>query len=91
MPRLQRSQARMAGQRRGGIGGAGRDDEIYDDVLDLDGCYFIYVCVRDPVRVRELKARKEAERRRKERMGTVLLLEFSGLWVSETGVGGGVS
>ena len=57
----------------GGIGGAGRDDDDYDDVLDLDGCYFVYVCVRDPVRARDLEARKEAERRRKDRMGTVPL------------------
>ena len=61
----------MAGQRRGGIKGAGRDDESYDGVLNLDGCYFVYICVRDPGRAPEMEARKEAERRRKERMGTV--------------------
>ena len=37
-----------------------------------------------------MKARKEAERRRKERMGTVTLSKFSGDRASETGVGGGV-
>ena len=62
--------------RRGGIGGAGRDDKGYDDVLNLDGCYFIYFFVRDPGRVCKLEARKEAKRRRKERMGTVPLSEF---------------
>ena len=63
----------MSGQLRGGIGGAGQDDESYDDFLDLDGCYFNYIFVRDPGRARELEARKEAERRRKDRMGTVPL------------------
>ena len=43
----------------------GRDYDSYDDVLDLDGCYFVYVCVRDPGRARDLEARKEVERRRK--------------------------
>ena len=47
-------------------------------VLDLDGCYFVYVCNRDPGRERKLNARKDAGRRRKERMGTVTLSEFSG-------------
>ena len=65
MPRLQHSQAPMAGKCWGGIGGARRDNESYDDVLDLDGLYFVYVCVRDPGRALELEARKEAERRRK--------------------------
>ena len=45
----------------------GRDDKIYNDFLNLDGCYFVYVCVRDPVRSRDLEDRKEAERRREER------------------------
>ena len=35
--------------------------------------YFVYVCIRDPGRARDLEARKEAERRMKERMGTVSL------------------
>ena len=48
----------MSGQRRGGIGGVRQDDNGYDDVLNLDGCYFIYVCVRDTGRARELEARK---------------------------------
>ena len=42
----------------------------------------------DPGRAREMEARKEAERRRKERMGTVPLSELSGHRASETGVGG---
>ena len=58
MPRLHRSQAPMAGQRWEDIGGAGRDNEGYGDVLDLNGCYFVYICVRDPGRARELEARK---------------------------------
>ena len=66
----------------------GRDNEKYDDILNLDGCYFVYICVRDPGRARELESRKGAGRRRKERMGTVPLSEFSGDMVSETGVGG---
>ena len=77
----------MSGQRRGGIGGVCRDDNGYDDVLNLDGCYFVYVCVRDPGRARELEARKEAEHRRKERMSTAPLSEFSGNRALETGVG----
>ena len=67
----------MAGQRRGDIGGAECDNNGYDDVLDLDGCYFVYIYVRDPGRARELEASKEAERRRKKRMVTVPLSEFS--------------
>ena len=63
----------MAGRRGGGHQRSGRVDDGYDDVLDLDRCYFVYVCVRDPGRARKLKARKEAERRRKDRMGTVPL------------------
>ena len=55
----------MAGQRRGGIGVAGWDDESYNDALDLDGCYFVYFFVRGPSRDRELEARKEADCRRK--------------------------
>ena len=74
----------------GGIGGAGWDDENYDDVLDLDGCYFVYVCVRDTSRARDLEARKEAEQRRKKRMVTVTLLQFSGHRALETGGGGGI-
>ena len=77
----------MSGQRRGGIGGVRQDDNGYDDVLNLDGCYFIYVCVRDPGRARELEARKEAEHRRKERMSTAPLSEFSANRALETGVG----
>ena len=77
MSRLHHSQAPMVGQRRGDIGGAGRDNEGYGDVLDLNGCYFVSVCVMDPGRACELESRKEAKRRRKERMGTVPLLEFS--------------
>ena len=73
MPRLHRSQAPMAGKRRGGIGGAGRDNKGYDYFLDLDGFYSIYVYVRDPGRARKLKARKEAGRMRKDRMGTATL------------------
>ena len=38
MPRPQISQAPMAVQRWGGIGGSRRDDKIYDDVLSLDDC-----------------------------------------------------
>ena len=57
----------------------GRDDECYDDVLDLYGCYLIYVCIRDPFRAREMDTRKEAKQRRKETMSTVSLLEFSGI------------
>ena len=72
-----------------GIRRAGRDDESYNDVLGLDGCYFVNVCVKDTGRARKLEARKVAERRRKDRMGTVLLTEFSGHRTSETGVGGG--
>ena len=49
----------------GGHRRSGTDDKCYDDVLDLDGCYFVYVCVRDPVRARDLEARKEVERSRK--------------------------
>ena len=52
----------------------GRDNKGYNGVLDLNGCYFIYMCVRDPGRDRELEARKEAKRSRKERMGTVPLM-----------------
>ena len=89
MPRLHRSQYPMARKRRGGIGGARRDNESYDDVLDLDGCYFVYFCVKDASRGRELEARKEAECRRKERMGTAPPSEFSGRKELETGVGGG--
>ena len=37
---------------------------------------------------RDLEARKEAECRKKERMGTVPLSEFSGNRVSDTVVGG---
>ena len=44
----------------------------------------------DPSRSRKLEARKVAERRRKERMGTVTLTEFSSHRASETGVGGGL-
>ena len=89
MPRLHPSQAPMAGQRRGVIGGAGRDDEIYDNFLDLDGCYFVYIFVKDPGRSRKLEARKEAERRREERICAVPLSEFSRHRVLKTGVGGG--
>ena len=74
----------------GDIVRAGWDDESYNEVLDLDGCYFVYVCVKDPGRARKLEARKVAERRRKDRMGTVLLTEFYGHRASETGVGGGL-
>ena len=61
----------------GVIGGAGWDDESYDDVLDLEGFYFVYVCVMYPRREHKLKSRKEEENRRKDMMGTVPLLEFS--------------
>ena len=88
MPRLHRSQSPMAGQRLGGIRAAGWDNESYDDVLDIDGCYFAYVCVRNPSRARELDASKEAECSIKERMGTFTLSEFSGHRAPETGVGG---
>ena len=60
-----------------GIRRAGRDDESYNDVLNLDVCYFVNVYVKGTGRARELEARKVAERRRKERMGTVPLSEFS--------------
>ena len=50
----------MARQQRGGIVGAGKDDESYNDVFDLDGCYFVYVCVRDNDRAPDLESRKEA-------------------------------
>ena len=63
----------MAGQRHGGIRGAVQDNEVSDDVLDLSGCYFVYVCVRGPGRARDLEDRKEAKCGRKERMGTVPL------------------
>ena len=63
----------MAGKPWGGIRGAGQNDESYDDVLNLNGCYFVYVCVRDPGRARDLEDRKEAKHGRKERMGTVPL------------------
>ena len=66
----------MAGQWWGGIGGAGWDNDGYDNILDLNGCYFVYVFVKDPGRVRELDARKEAELRSKKRMVTVPLLKF---------------
>ena len=72
----------------GGIGGAGRDDKSYDDVFDIDGCYFVYVFVRGTGRSHKLEARKEADRRRKERIGTVPLLELSRHRTSETGVQG---
>ena len=70
MLRLHGSQDPMAGQRKGGIRGVRRDNGSYDDVLNLDECYFVYVCDWDPIRAHELKARKEAECRRKERMCT---------------------
>ena len=89
MTRLHRSQASMAGQRQGGIGGAEQDGESYDDFLDLNGCYFIYAFVRDPGRARELESRKVTELMRKERAGTVTLTKFSGNRALETGVGGG--
>ena len=73
MPRLHLYQATMEGQQRGGIRRTGQDNEGYDDVLNLDGCYFVYVCVGDPGRARDLEASKKAKRRRKERMGTVTL------------------
>ena len=64
----------MTGKRRGGIGGAGRDDESYNDIFDLDGCYFVYILVTYPGRARKLGAKKEADCRRKERKFTVPLL-----------------
>ena len=73
MTRLHRSQALMTGQQRGGIGGEEWDDKRYDDVLNLDGCYYVYVYVRNPDRDRKMETRKVAERRRKERMGTAPL------------------
>ena len=79
----------MEGKRWWGIGGAGWDDESYNYILDLDGIYFVYVCVRCPRRARGPGAKKVAERRRKERMGNVPLTEFSRNRVSDTGVGGG--
>ena len=60
----------------------GRDDKSYADVIDLDGCYFVYVCVGDPGRACELEDRKETERRRKVRMGTFPLSGFPGHRVS---------
>ena len=77
MPSLHRYQAPMARRKRGGIRGAWWDNESYNDVLDLDGWYFVYVCIRDTGRAREMEAKKEAERSRKERMGTVPISEFS--------------
>ena len=56
------------GHQRSGAGQKG-----YDDVLDLNGCYFVYVCVRYPGRARNLEARKEAKCRRKDRIGTIPL------------------
>ena len=55
----------MVRQWQGGIGGAGREDDGYNDVLDLDGCYFVYICVRNLGRDRDLEARKETKSRRK--------------------------
>ena len=79
----------MAGQRRGGIERSGQYKERYDDVLDLDGCYLVYVYVRDHGRACKLDDRKEANRRRKERMDTVNLLYLSRNKALVTGVGGG--
>ena len=73
MPRLHCSQAPMVGKLWGGIRGSGQENEGYDDVLDLDGRYSVYVCVRDTRRSHGLEARKEEKRRRNERMGTVTL------------------
>ena len=73
----------------GEIGGTGWDDEGYNDVPELNGSYFVYVCVRDPERDQEVEARKEAKHRRNKRMGTVPLLEISRHRESEIGVGGG--
>ena len=89
MPHLHRCQAPMAGQHWWGIGGTGWDDEGYNDVPELNGSYFVYVCVRDPERDREVETRKEEKRRRNKRMGTVPLLEISRHRESEIGVGGG--
>ena len=78
------TKARCQDNSGGGIGGAGRDEKCYNDVLDLYRCYFIHVCVKDPGRARNLEDRKEVDHRRKERMGTVPLSEFSGHRESET-------
>ena len=88
MLRLHHSQALMAGQPRGGIVGAGQNNEIYNDVFNLDGCCFVFVFVRDPGRAHKLEARKEAGQSRNERMGTVPLSEFSRHSMLETGAGG---
>ena len=77
MPRLHHFQALILGQRWGGIRGSGRNGNSYDDLLYIDGCYLVHICVRDTDRARELGARKETECRMKERMRTVPLSEFS--------------
>ena len=89
MLRLHRSQAPMAGQRQGGTKRAGRENKGYDDFFDLNGCYFVCVCIRDPSRDRDLETRKEAKHRRKKRMGNTPLLELSRHRASDTGVGRG--
>ena len=60
MLRLHCSQAPMAEQPWGGIGGAGQNDKINDDVFNPDGCCFVCVFVRDTGRDHKLEARKEA-------------------------------
>ena len=50
----------MAEQPWGGIGGAGQNDKINDDVFNPDGCCFVCVFVRDTGRDHKLEARKEA-------------------------------
>ena len=67
----------MAGRWRGDIGGSEQEGDGYNDILNLNWCYFIYIFVTDLGRSREVEARKEADRRRKKRMGTVPLSEFS--------------
>ena len=62
---LHRSQSPMAGQRRRGTRVAGRDNKSYYDLLDLDGYYFFYVCVRDTRRAGEMEDRNETDWRRK--------------------------